>query len=412
MLTIALLGHDAHNDNLGVGALTVSEVCILREIAARRGLSIRILLLSGGGDRPACVAGADLEERRVRPLRRPWQLVRALAESDLVIDISGGDSFADIYGRRRISIILFQKYLAHLLRRPVVMAPQTVGPFKGRVSRLLARGTITRSALVATRDDKSTAFIRELGLTREVIEASDVALRLPYEAPDARPPGPTRVGINVSGLLMRGGYTGGNMFGLTADYPDLIRRLLRGFSEMEEPCEVHLLGHVISWQGAGREDDLAACRSLAAEFPGAILAPAFDTPSAAKGYIAGLDFFMGARMHACIAAFSAGVPVVPMAYSRKFAGLFGSLGYDHTVDCLTETAESLSRQIFTAYARRDALARDIMAARARGLERLGAYERALEALVTRIAGAAHSPAMDKNESRSLEKAGGSGGAEP
>jgi len=42
---------------------------------------------------------------------------------------------------------------------------------------------------------------------------------------------------------------------------------------------------------------------------------------------------MGARMHATIAAFSAGVPVVPMAYSRKFNGLFEeTLSYPHIVD--------------------------------------------------------------------------------
>src|SRR3546814_10027971 len=33
-------------------------------------------------------------------------------------------------------------------------------------------------------------------------------------------------------------------------------------------------------------------------------------------------------MHACIAAFSSGTPVMPVAYSRKFSGLFGTLGYD------------------------------------------------------------------------------------
>ena len=64
---------------------------------------------------------------------------------------------------------------------------------------------------------------------------------------------------------------------------------------------------------------------------------------------------MGARMHACIAAFSSGVPVVPMAYSRKFEGLFGSLGYDRTVDCTADSAER-SWRILAAYEARVALA--------------------------------------------------------
>ena len=61
------------------------------------------------------------------------------------------------------------------------------------------------------------------------------------------------------------------------------------------------------------------------------------SPVAAKSHIAGLDVFIGSRMHATIAAFTAGVPTVPVAYSRKFAGFFGSLGYGALVD-LTEAS--------------------------------------------------------------------------
>ena len=368
MITIALLGHAAHNDNLGVGALTVSEVRILREIAERNGIAVRYLLIDSGGARPACVTGDDLIERPVRPLRRPWELVRVLRESDLVIDISGGDSFAGIYGRRRLFIVFLQKFLAHLLGRPVVMAPQTVGPFRGRISRSLARATLKRTTLLATRDAKSTAFIRDLGLKREVIEASDVALRLPYEPPGDRPPGPVRVGVNVSGLLMKEGRQSDNAFGLTTDYPKLIHSLIRDFLNRDEACEIHLVGHVIAWDGHGQEDDCQAARMLAAEFPSAKIAPSFVTPSEAKTYIAGLDFFTGARMHACIAAFSSGVPVVPMAYSRKFAGLFGSLGYDHTVDCTSEDEETILARIRTAFDNRADLTAEGQTSLAQGLE--------------------------------------------
>ena len=46
-----------------------------------------------------------------------------------------------------------------------------------------------------------------------------------------------------------------------------------------------------------------------------------------------MDFFVGARMHATIGAFSSGVPVVPMAYSRKFNGLFiDTLDYPYICD--------------------------------------------------------------------------------
>jgi polysaccharide pyruvyl transferase WcaK-like protein len=51
----------------------------------------------------------------------------------------------------------------------------------------------------------------------------------------------------------------------------------------------------------------------------------------AKSYISGMDLFIGARMHATIAAISSGVPVIPFSYSRKFEGLFSSLGYPYVV---------------------------------------------------------------------------------
>ncbi|MFV0515688.1 MAG: polysaccharide pyruvyl transferase family protein [Jhaorihella sp.] len=382
MLKVALIGHDLRNDNLGVGALSVAQTDILRKIARRHGLDLRILVLEGGGPRDPCISGPDISERVVRPLRRPWQFFSVIRSSDLVIDISGGDSFTDIYGRRRMFQVFLQKFLTHLAGRPLAMAPQTIGPFTGRAGRFLAARTIDRCAVVATRDDRSLAFARALGVTRGIVEASDVALRLPYERPDPAPEGPVRVGLNVSGLLMGGGYTGKNEFGLKLDYPGLIRGIVKGFLSRGE-CELHLVGHVIST--TGREDDYSACKALAAEFPRAIVAPAFATPSEAKSYIAGLDFFMGARMHACIAAFSSGVPVVPMAYSRKFEGLFASLGYLHTVDCTGESADAILEKILAAYEDRQALAGQARTALELGLQRLDRYEDALEALLLETA---------------------------
>ena len=385
MLKIALTFHSTRNDNLGVGALTVSEIAILRELARERGLDLRIIVLDSRDPRAPYVSGDDIDMREVRELRQPGTIYRVFREADMVVDIGGGDSFSDIYGGRRLFRLLLLKFLALTARRPLVLAPQTVGPFSSGLWRRLSALAIRGATIMATRDAMSTDCLREMGLTREVIEASDVALKLPYDAPAGRPAdGPVRVGINVSGLLMNGGYSGANMFGLQMDYAGLIRSLVQRFLR-EDGVELHLVPHVISHQRGAIEDDYQASLDLAAGFPGVIVAPDFASPSEAKSYIAGLDFFMGARMHACIAAFSTGVPVVPMAYSRKFAGLFGSLGYDRTVDCTTESAEAIEAKIFDAFAARKQLAGDVAAARAKGLEKLARYEAALGDLMSRAA---------------------------
>lgn len=386
-LRICLIQHATRSDNLGVGALTVSEIALLREIAAELGRALEITIVDPRDARPSYVEGEDI---RVVDLDRelmtsPKGFFALARRSDAVIDVGAGDSFADIYGGRRLRRMFLLKALSHMARTPFVMAPQTIGPFTRAASRRMARGSMRRSALVASRDRLSTEAARGMGIDK-VIEASDLALRLPYEAPAPRAPdAKPKVGLNVSGLLMMGGYSGGNDFGIKGDYPGLIRDLIRFFRA--EGAEVHLVAHVLpeTAERSHAEDDTRATAALREEFPDLVEAPRFASPSEAKSYIAGLDFFMGARMHACIAAFSSGVPVVPMAYSRKFEGLFGSLGYERTVDCTSEEPAAIREKIEAAWRDRDTLKTEVDTSLALGLEKLSVYQEALKGVLAKAA---------------------------
>jgi polysaccharide pyruvyl transferase WcaK-like protein len=377
-LRIGLLWHSPNSDNLGVGALTVGHLAILDRVAGRLGVAPRYRIVGAWDPRPPYVVRPDLETRAVRAKDvATGGLYAALADCGLVLDIGAGDSFADIYGWKRALWMLGSKAMALAARRPLALAPQTIGPFDRPLARRLAVMVMNRARLVATRDRLSTACLDGLGVRAPRLEATDVALRLPYDAPPPRPSGgPLRVGLNVSGLLFSGGYTRDNQFGLREpDHPALIRALLRRLAA-EPGIEIHLVGHVISERHAV-EDDQRVCAALAAEHPGAVLAPAFGHPSEAKSYIAGLDLFLGARMHACIAAFSSGVPVLPMAYSRKFAGLFGTLGYDALIDLRADDAPAALAKLEAALAGRMALAAQARAGLEAGLARLDAYEAVL-----------------------------------
>ncbi len=381
VLNICLIMHSTRSDNLGVGALTVSEVAILRDCAVRIGCELKITVVDWKDARTPYVTGADIHvvDMDGRFLVSPSGFFKTVRQADLVIDIGAGDSFADIYGAGRLKRMFAMKFLTHIAGTPLVVTPQTIGPFTKGWSKVLAKLSLRLSKLVATRDAKSTAALRDLGYRGTAIEASDVALRLPFE-PGDKAAGKTRVGINVSGLLMAGGYTGKNELGIALDYPGLIRRLIAAFQD--KGAEVHLVPHVIVREGRMvMEDDARASAALVEEFPGTILAPAFDSPSEAKTYISGLDFFMGARMHACIGAFSSGVPVMPMAYSRKFEGLFGSIGFDRTVDCTSETGDVIFAKIMAGFEARDTIAEEVATALSNGREKLGLYEAALQDVI-------------------------------
>ena len=382
-VTVGLMWHSLGSGNLGVGALTESNIAIVRGVADRLGLSVRFLIL-GTSDttepelaEELRAAGHQLVVRRIRLFRR--EFVDAIRTCDLVLDIGEGDSFADIYGLKRFLFYWRSKSMVCGLGKPLVLSPQTLGPFDSWLARLLAGRIMRRCRRVFSRDRLSTDYLRQLGLHANVTETIDVAFRLPFKPPERQPGEKLKFGINVSGLLWNGGYTGKNQFGLRIDYPSTMRTLLKTLAQRTD-VEVHLISHVIE-PHIPVEDDVLAARKLAAEFPGAIVAPAFTRPSDVKTYIAGMDFVTGARMHACIAALSAGVAVVPLAYSRKFNGLLQTLGYEWLADGRAMNEPEVVDIIMRGFMQRDTLVAQARAAASNALQRLEIYEQGLNDLL-------------------------------
>ena len=210
------------------------------------------------------------------------------------------------------------------------------------------------------RDELSLNYVKEIapGLNN-IGHYIDVAFFLPYKKENFDI-SYIHVGLNVSALLWHGGYMRNNQFGLKEDYPTLVRTIISRFLSYEKVI-LHLVPHVVVSE-RGVENDYGVCYDLQQEFKSQrlILSPFFLGPCEAKGYISGLDFFIGARMHATIAAFSSGVPVIPMAYSRKFNGLFEeTLDYHYMVDLKQISNEDVLKTITSAFEQREQLERII-----------------------------------------------------
>ncbi len=293
---------------------------------------------------------------------------------DVVFDIGAGDSFTDQYGVKRFWYHTISKAVVLTSGTPLVLAPQTIGPFSRAWARQVARIVMRRCTAVVTRDNLSTAFVRALDPAIPLAETTDVAFRLTYKNAAIARGQKIRVGINVSGLLFGGGYTGKNQFDLRVDYPKLMREIVRRFAARAD-CEVHLVSHVIVPRRIETvEDDYRVSERIAQEFEGVLVAPAFRSPGEAKSYIASMDFFCGSRMHACIAAFSSGVPTVPIAYSRKFAGLFETLGYPFVADCREDSDETVLRKVEEGFEHREKLRDTVAAANIEAGSRIERYK--------------------------------------
>jgi colanic acid/amylovoran biosynthesis protein len=384
VLNVGLLWHSLDSDNLGVGALTYAQMHLVEQAAKQVGVQVRFAIIGwareDGASRDARVTTVcQVNAKRLFGIEP--ELRATLAQCDLVLDIGEGDSFSDIYGWKRLIYLLGTKYLASRKKKALVLSPQTLGPFRRPLAAWLADRAMARARAVCSRDAMSTAYFKSRNLDVEFHEVIDIAFALPFQQV-AKPTGRTRVGINVSGLLWAGGYSGKNQFGLQLDYRATLLALI-DFFQSQTAIEVVLVPHVVAAHREA-EDDYRAAQALIAQRPGVLLAGPFANPVDAKGYISSCHFFIGGRMHACIGAFSAGVPCVPMAYSRKFTGLFNTLGYTHVADCTKDDQATVVARIATAFAQRERLAEQTAAGNALAHSRLADYQRMIAKLLREV----------------------------
>lgn len=295
----------------------------------------------------------------------PW--IDAVLNADLVGDVRGGDSFSDIYGLKRFVLAFLPVWTVLILKGSILHFPQTYGPFKTKAARLIARYLLRRSSAVIARDSESQRIAQELAGDRlEVKLSPDVAFALYPRRPEIMEVDPPlagglsgdTIGINVNGLMLHGGYSGGNTFGLKLDYGSFLRRMIASLLEIG-PADILLVPHTFAIPG-DPESDNHACWQLREGLPAALqtrirtVTGDYDAHEL-KGIIGQCGFFVGSRMHSCIAALSQGVPCVGVAYSMKFKGVFDSVGKkDWVIDARDVDDEGALNSILSLYASREA----------------------------------------------------------
>lgn len=346
-MKVGLLGTDFHSGNRGCGALAYSAVDILRKASEQKGERLELYaVLFAHEPTPYIAENVDIQCIKIEPKKLSYwkKCKKVFNQCDMVVDFTGGDSFSDLYGLKRFFIASALKELAIKSKTPFIMAPQTIGPFRGRFARMWAKRILRKSDICFTRDTLSAGYMKEtFGI--EPIVSTDVAFALPYEKCEREENGKIRIGFNPSGLL----WTGTKEFNagkhITVEYKQYVEKVMQALSANEK-YEIHLIPHVFSHDATGPENDMRACLDIKKLFPGTIIETGYDTPMEAKSVISSMDVFIGARMHATIAAFSAGVATIPFSYSRKFEGLYHDLDYEYLISatCM-ETEEAVEKTL-------------------------------------------------------------------
>jgi polysaccharide pyruvyl transferase WcaK-like protein len=355
-VNIGLFTADLNSANMGCNALTYSALLMLEEVSVQLGIEFRYTLFTQ--NKPECLvyyetlSQVDIQmvetivfSRDIikKLLKRDFESIRKFRRSikrcDVFFEIAGGDSYSDIYGLRRP--VRFDLCHSRVMRndKPMVFLPQTVGPFNSAKALLIAKKGLSYASHIFARDPISFETASELSEKDNISQTIDMAFFMDYE-PEERTLGKKRIGINPSGLLWNGGYKADNQFGLKADYREMLSSVIESIDRGK--YEIYLVGHVLQGAAFSVEDDYKVCKWLQKKYPYCKLTPFFYSPMEAKSFISGLDLLVGSRMHCCIAAYSSGVPIFPLAYSRKFKGLFKEeLKYPYGAELVSDDTQGV-----------------------------------------------------------------------
>ena len=301
-----------------------------------------------------------------RTVGRLHPIVRMLDQCDAVLDVSGGDSFSDIYGSHRFWLVLRPKLIAKRRGIPLVLLPQTYGPFEGPRERQLAREAVLGAQVAWARDRYSFDELKELlgsdfDRSRHH-QGVDMAFNLgsldPGDklGPELRTWLGTKsdhplVGLNVSGLIALEPEEASRRFRLKASYLDVLQGFIRAVLK-DQDLRLLLIPHVMPI-------DTDGCARVLAALPSSLAARVRISPSnlderEVKWLISHMDWFCGTRMHSTIAALSTRVPTAAVAYSDKTRGVFGSCGVeDQVIDPRALGTEAVTDGLIDSFENRD-----------------------------------------------------------
>ena len=179
--------------------------------------------------------------------------LKTLLRADLVLSMAGGDSSATSMDCEGFYTLHFPD-TSNSGRKAPRTTPQTIGPFRHRISKTIARFILNSAELIYSRDHNGEQATRRLLDVGDDNTKVRFCYDLGFDVDPAHGPALTAsdlsaldgspvVGLNISGLLITGGYSHNNMFGLKVEYSTFMFKLIQFLIEKRSAI-VLLIPHV------------------------------------------------------------------------------------------------------------------------------------------------------------------------
>lgn len=330
------------------------------------------------------------------------------ADADVIIHL-GMDYYSDDVGTRTVLTHSRDIMLGILLKKPVVIWAESMGPFRSRLSKPIARLALNKVSLITVRDSLSKALLLEAGINKPPIYVtSDPAFLLTPETEEKVNEICAQEGVNVNAKVIIGvnpshsfiipsekrvktkrevyikvmSFLGSILACFLSE--KLFNRILKMVKKSYLYTAVDLkygeykifFARLIDWlieeydatvlliphdQAMGQLFDdrivTGEIRDLVQHKENVIVISRNYNAEEIRGIIGRCHLFIGARFHAAIAALSQGIPTVCFPYYHKFA-LMSELGQDEYV-CQNYTLEETKAKVADAWARRERITKEL-----------------------------------------------------
>lgn len=284
--------------------------------------------------------------------------------SDIVVN-SGGDHLSGEYGLNPLGTFLNISY-ALALKKPVVLFGESLGYYKNPIIKKIANYILNKTRLILVRENLSKEYLLKNNIKNpDIYVTADPAFYLSpvreskvihiLNKENIKLEKNPVIGINPSGLINKFE----NKLDLEKDL-NLILAKVSDFLIKELNASILLIPHVYT----STDDDRSSISLIYEKVENkenVSMIKGEYSPQELKGVIGLCDLFIGARMHAMIAATSMMVPTVGIAYSHKTHGIIGDmLGQEkYILDINQINFEDLIYLIIDAWNNRDTIKSDL-----------------------------------------------------
>lgn len=279
------------------------------------------------GDPPLTATTYHVQAENRWKMRDVW---RALRHADLLVS-GGGSLIQDVTSKNSCLYYLGVIFMAVLLRKPVVIYGQGLGPLTDSRNRRLTRWAFNRARAIYVRDDDSHALLREIGVKTPIEVAPDPVLGIDGDVVDS---------AKGCELLKNLGYDVSRPLALMAlrDWAD--KDKVHEFAALGD--ELVRSGYAVGLLAMHHDQDDTIAKAVEAHMSGDafVITGAYDTPTLFSIFDNAV-FVVGMRLHACIIGAALDKRVMAISYDPKVDAFMKMIHNPHCVPLDEVSAERL-----------------------------------------------------------------------